>query len=297
MVKDGGSAIRRRGRPLLRGCAPTCRRAGEGNRKMPPDDDIHQGAGPEAPIPCGRPAGLAAFGRPQGPARGCQSPATLSRVWLERDDCAGSAGGCPRGPHEVAVVETLAGRHARTLKHGDTFSLFDASGDIRPGSADGLYHLDTRHLSRFDLTINGVRPILLSSTLRDDNAALTCDLTNPELPGPEGGIHSDTLHIRRTQFLWEATLHERLRIRNFGSRSAGCASRSGSRPTSPTSSRSAAVPGRSGEDPADPDRGCGRHLRIPRARRQGARDEHPLRAGAGRSRGGSGGVRGRARRG
>jgi glycogen debranching enzyme len=118
--------------------------------------------------------------------------------------------------HEVAVVETLAGRHARTLKHGDTFSLFDASGDICPGSADGLYHLDTRHLSRFDLTINGIRPILLSSTMRDDNAALTCDLTNPELPGPKGGIHSDTLHIRRTQFLWEATLHERLRIRNFG---------------------------------------------------------------------------------
>jgi glycogen debranching enzyme len=122
------------------------------------------------------------------------------------------------GQHEVAVVETLAGRHARTLKHGDTFSLFDASGDIRAGSADGLYHLDTRHLSRFDLTINGVRPILLSSTLRDDNAALTCDLTNPELAGPEGSIHSDTLHIRRTQFLWEAALHERLRVRNFGSR-------------------------------------------------------------------------------
>jgi glycogen debranching enzyme len=126
----------------------------------------------------------------------------------------------PYGQHEVAVVETLAGRHARTLKHGDTFSLFDASGDIRPGSADGLYHLDTRHLSRFDLTINGVRPILLSSTIRDDNAALTCDLTNPDLPGPEGGIHGDTLHIRRTQFLWEAALHERLRIRNFGSRRA-----------------------------------------------------------------------------
>jgi glycogen debranching enzyme len=126
----------------------------------------------------------------------------------------------PAGLHEVAVVETLAGRQARTLKHGDTFSLLDASGDIRAGSADGLYHLDTRHLSQFDLVIDGVRPILLSSTLRDDNAALTCDLTNPELPGPEGGIHSDTIHIRRTQFLWEATLHERLRIRNFGRKRA-----------------------------------------------------------------------------
>lgn len=123
------------------------------------------------------------------------------------------------GQHEVAVVETLAGRHARTLKHGDTFSLVDGAGDIRPGSADGLYHLDTRHLSRFELRLNGVKPILLSSTLRDDNAALTCDLTNPELAGREGsGIHSDSLHVRRVQFLWESTLHERIRVRNFGSR-------------------------------------------------------------------------------
>jgi glycogen debranching enzyme len=123
------------------------------------------------------------------------------------------------GKHEVAIVESLAGRHARTLKHGDTFSLVDGAGDIRPGSADGLYHLDTRHLSRLDLRLNGTRPILLSSTLRDDNAALICDLTNPDLRGQDGsGIHSDSLHLRRVQFLWEGTLHERIRLRNFGSR-------------------------------------------------------------------------------
>lgn len=123
--------------------------------------------------------------------------------------------------HEVAVVESLAGRHARTLKHDDSFTLVDATGDIRPGSADGFYHQDTRHLSRFELRINGHRPILLSSTLRDDNTALNCDLTNPELDGVNGGrLHSDTIHIRRTQFLWEAILYERLRIRNFGDQQA-----------------------------------------------------------------------------
>jgi glycogen debranching enzyme len=163
------------------------------------------------------------------------------------------------GLHEVAVVETLAGRHARTLKHGDTFSLLDASGDIRAGSADGLYHLDTRHLSRFDLTIDGVLPILLSSTIRDDNAALTCDLTNPELPGPDGRIHSDTIHIRRTQFLWEATLHERLRIRNFGASGQRCASSFASPPILRTSSRSAERPGRAAARRGPRDRGSGRH--------------------------------------
>lgn len=123
--------------------------------------------------------------------------------------------------HGIAVIESLAGRQARTLKHGDSFLLADAAGTIRPGSADGFYHLDTRHLSRLDLRLNGYRPILLSSTMRDDNAALICDLTNPELAGREATpLHSDNLHIRRTQFLWEATLYERMRIRNFGNQEA-----------------------------------------------------------------------------
>lgn len=123
--------------------------------------------------------------------------------------------------HEVAVVETLAGRHARTLKHADCSTLVDTNGDIRPGSADGLYFQDTRHLSQFELKLNGHRPILLSSTLRDDNTALNCDLTNPEMTDTDGKpIQSDTIHVRRTQFLWDLSLYERLRIRNFGDQRA-----------------------------------------------------------------------------
>jgi glycogen debranching enzyme len=37
------------------------------------------------------------------------------------------------------------------------------------GVPEGLYHRDTRHLSHLFLTIEGERPILLSSTLHDDN--------------------------------------------------------------------------------------------------------------------------------
>src|SRR3546814_6965123 len=55
-----------------------------------------------------------------------------------------------------------------------------------PGSPEGLYHRDTRHLSHLYLTINDTRPILLSSGLRDDNAMLTCDLTNPDFAGGDG---------------------------------------------------------------------------------------------------------------
>ena len=108
------------------------------------------------------------------------------------------------------------------LKHGDSFGVFDNTGDALsgPGSAEGLYHRDTRHLSHFSVSIGGARPLLLSSTLRDDNATLTCDLTNPDLfDDPDRlKIEHDLIHLRRTRFLWRASCFERLSIRNFDDR-------------------------------------------------------------------------------
>jgi glycogen debranching enzyme len=76
----------------------------------------------------------------------------------------------------VPAPAALSDRQPRTLKQGDTFGVFDRTGDIfsAPGSSDGLYHYDTRYLSQLLLTLNGARPLLLSSTLRDDNAAFSC---------------------------------------------------------------------------------------------------------------------------
>jgi hypothetical protein len=73
----------------------------------------------------------------------------------------------------------LQERRPRTLRHGDTFAVFDNNGDILqgPGSPEGLFHADTRHLSLCRLTLGDARPLLLSSTLRADNATLTCDFT------------------------------------------------------------------------------------------------------------------------
>src|SRR5262245_57839738 len=72
-------------------------------------------------------------------------------------------------------------------KHGDTFAVYHASGDLLgfEGSTDGVYHKDTRHLSHFELRISGARPLLLSSAMQSDNAALVVDLTNPDFL--EGG--------------------------------------------------------------------------------------------------------------
>lgn len=121
----------------------------------------------------------------------------------------------------IPATASLHERRPRTLKHGDSFAVFDHSGDAIAGigSPEGLYYRDTRHLSHLYLTINSMRPMLLSSALRDDNTLLTCDLTNPDFYGEDGrvAIEHDLLHMRRTRFLHEAAIYERITLRNFNS--------------------------------------------------------------------------------
>lgn len=116
------------------------------------------------------------------------------------------------------VTASLVARRPRTLKQGDTFCVFNHYGDIAPeaGGPEGLYHKDTRFLSRTQLLINGQQPILLSSALRDDNAVLTVDLTNPDmLSGGQVGLPRDIIHVFRSKFLWRGACYERIAVRNF----------------------------------------------------------------------------------
>jgi glycogen debranching enzyme len=112
-------------------------------------------------------------------------------------------------------------RPRRTLKYGDSFVVVDTHGDIgaSAGDADGLFHNDTRFLSQLELLVNGLQPLLLGSNLRDDNALLSVDLTNPDFY-VEGKIalQKDLLHISRTMFLWRRTAHQRLALANHGDR-------------------------------------------------------------------------------
>ncbi|MDQ0559063.1 glycogen debranching enzyme [Rhizobium mesoamericanum] len=122
----------------------------------------------------------------------------------------------------IPAAASLQERRPRTLKHGDTFAVFDHNGDVLfgPGSPEGLFHRDTRYLSHFYLTINRQRPMLLSSTLRDDNATLTCDLTNPDLFDDKDRLvlGHDLIHLRRSRFLWNGHCHERLTVKNYDDR-------------------------------------------------------------------------------
>jgi glycogen debranching enzyme len=121
--------------------------------------------------------------------------------------------------YSVPATASLPERRPRTLKHGDAFGVFDHLGDATPGpgSPEGLFYRDTRHLSRLSLTLNGERPILLSSNVRGDNATLVCDLTNPDLIDEQGAttLQHDLIHLRRSRFLWRGASYERLLVRNY----------------------------------------------------------------------------------
>ena len=119
----------------------------------------------------------------------------------------------------ASVPEPTASRPASrlfALKHGDTFVVADALGDIY-GDADGLFHHDTRILSRFSLGIGDRTLSLLGGGIGQDNVLFASNLTNRPLP-PIGGQSTPegVIHIERSRLLWEARLYEQIRLRNYG---------------------------------------------------------------------------------
>jgi glycogen debranching enzyme len=119
----------------------------------------------------------------------------------------------------IRAQSSLADDRTRVLLYGDTFAIFNRYGDIQPVGfgQQGLFQKDTRYLSRLELRICGMRPLLLSSTVREDNILLAVDLTNPDLELPSGrSLARGTLHIFRTKFLSDASCFERVIIHNYG---------------------------------------------------------------------------------
>ena len=122
-------------------------------------------------------------------------------------------------PDSVLAVTPSVHERSLVLKHGDSFALFDAFGDItsRGMGEQGVYHFGTRHLDRLELRLSGRRLLLLGSTVHDDGAVLSVDLTNADIE--EDGellLHKDTLHVHRRSFLHRGELWSQVRVRNYG---------------------------------------------------------------------------------
>ena len=118
----------------------------------------------------------------------------------------------------VLATSSHSGDPTRVLKHGESFALLDRFGDMpRVGSGEhGFFHAGTRFLSRYELRIDGQRPILLNSNVRRDNSALVVDATNPEQAEGTDARHKGTLHVQRTAVAFEGALCERIELSNFG---------------------------------------------------------------------------------
>ncbi|WP_394841348.1 amylo-alpha-1,6-glucosidase [Pendulispora brunnea] len=119
----------------------------------------------------------------------------------------------------VLATSSRTDDRTRVLKNGETFAVFDRFGDIQPiGTGEqGLYHQGTRFLSQLELRLNGQRPMLLGSSVKQDNTLLTVDVTTPDLYVSEQlEVLKGTVHAFRAALLSESACHQRLRIASYG---------------------------------------------------------------------------------
>jgi glycogen debranching enzyme len=80
-----------------------------------------------------------------------------------------------------------------------------------------MYYAGTRFLSGFELLLAGRQPLLLSSTISDDNVVFSADLTNPDvIRDTRVVLPRGTLHLFRARVLRATSLIERLRVTNHG---------------------------------------------------------------------------------
>ena len=104
----------------------------------------------------------------------------------------------------------------KVLNHADSFAIFDRWGDIHPYTkkAQGIFHQGTRFLNRLELRLNKKKPLLLSSSIKEDNDFLSVDVTNPDLT--YCGILENSVHISRNQFIQNSVYYEEISIVNYG---------------------------------------------------------------------------------
>lgn len=109
-------------------------------------------------------------------------------------------------------------RDAQVIKHDRTFFLSDRMGEVPEGNsaALGLYHRDTRFLSRLELGLNDLRPLLLHSST-ESNHSQTVELAFPVSTVDSAGFErTENVSLSRSRVL-AGSLMEQVAITNYGS--------------------------------------------------------------------------------
>jgi glycogen debranching enzyme len=108
-------------------------------------------------------------------------------------------------------------RDVQVIKHNRTFFLSDRLGDVpdQNQSALGLYYRDTRFLSRLELTVNDIRPLLLHSST-ERNYWQIVELSYPmRVVDPLGFESLENVSVSRNRLLADS-LVEQIEVVNYG---------------------------------------------------------------------------------
>jgi glycogen debranching enzyme len=108
------------------------------------------------------------------------------------------------GPAEAGVMASLG---VVTLVEGSTFCVCGRSGDMEPGAAQGLFFRDTRILSTWRLTVDRVRPQVLTVLPQEPYRTMFVSQVPPPLAMTE-------LLIERTRYVGDG-MREDVRLRNL----------------------------------------------------------------------------------
>ncbi|HET6244503.1 MAG: amylo-alpha-1,6-glucosidase [Bacteroidetes bacterium] len=118
----------------------------------------------------------------------------------------------------ISATSTYADSRVFVLNNADTFGVFDLWGDINliGKEAQGIYHAGTRFVSELEFKVNGERPVLLSSAIREENDILHADLTNVDvIINGEITLIKGSIHISRIKFIKNGMCHEKITLINY----------------------------------------------------------------------------------
>jgi glycogen debranching enzyme len=123
------------------------------------------------------------------------------------------------GDFYILASAMASRRTTRVLAHGESFAVFETTGDIleSPLEALGFFYRDTRHLSCFEISLAGEVPHFLNSYVSDDDTEVRANLTNPDLRGDNDSklLARDLIQIQRGWVLNGARLFQKIALRNF----------------------------------------------------------------------------------
>jgi glycogen debranching enzyme len=118
----------------------------------------------------------------------------------------------------IATKSPPGDERNRVLKYGKMFAVFDRLGNIELVGLgeEGIFFEGTRFLSELALYVGNQRPLLLSSTIREDNSVFIADLTNVDIANAgQVVIPRGTVHVTRSKTLWRGACYEQLKLSSY----------------------------------------------------------------------------------